>query len=340
MACAFCERSSPNSSARHDLAHIVKAGASVIICTYTTERWPLLKLAIGSVLGQRGVNEVVLVVDHEPALIEMARHEWGERVRVIHNENGQGLSGARNSGITVASSEIVAFLDDDAQAMDGWIENMLSAYDDTRVIGCGAATIADIKGPPPGWWPHEFDWVIGCSYIGMPSRRSTVRNLMGGNMSLRRQDVLAAGGFAEGVGRTGADAAGCEETDLCIRLTSTSPEAQIIYDPSVHVSHVVSADRLTWRYFRKRCYAEGRSKARVARRVGSARALSSERAYATRVLPLGILRSLRREGGGPRRAAAIACGLAWTAAGYLRGRLGGDRSGLIQPERGVLAGRG
>lgn len=295
--------------------------ASVIICSYTIERWPLLQLAVESVVGQPGVNEIVVVIDHEPELLERARRHWGDRARVIANEFSQGLSGARNSGVAVAQSEIVAFLDDDAHAMDGWIENMLSAYDDERVIGCGAATVADLKGPFPGWWPHEFDWVIGCSYVGMPSRRTAVRNLMGGNMSLRRQNVLATGGFAEGVGRSGADAAGCEETDLCIRMTAMSADSQILYDPGMYVSHIVGADRLTWRYFKKRCYAEGLSKARVARRVGAASALSSERTYATRVLPRGILRSLQRQGGGARQAAAIAAGLVLTTAGYLRGRM-------------------
>ena len=46
-------------------------------------------------------------------------------------------------------------------------------------------------------------------------------------------------------------------------------------------------------YFRTRAYAEGLSKALVARSVGAAKGLESERRYATRVLPAGIVRGLR-----------------------------------------------
>jgi hypothetical protein len=93
------------------------------------------------------------------------------------------------------------------------------------------------------------------------------------------------------------------------------------------VSHFVPAKRATFSYFVSRCHAEGISKARVTRTVGSGDGLAAERAYTTRTLPLGIVRGLadfcRGRPGGLGRAAAIASGLAVTAYGYVGARLVG-----------------
>lgn len=93
--------------------------------------------------------------------------------------------------------------------------------------------------------------------------------------------------------------------------------------------------RLTWRYFRARCFAEGLSKAQVAARVGSERALASERTYARRVLPRGVARGLgdarRGDLAALGRAAAIIAGLGTTSAGYARGRLMTARADRARP---------
>jgi len=327
-----------------------KLSVSVILCAYTLDRWAELQLAVGSVQSQRApVHEIVVVVDHNPELLEWARRCWpprdaatderdGPEVIVVASTGKQGLSGARNTGVSVACAEIVAFLDDDAWASDTWIELLLAPYRDPRVLACGGAAVPALAGPRPGWWPVEFDWVVGCSYLGLPASQAVVRNLIGANMSARRQAVVGIGGFAEGIGRVGARPLGCEETDLCIRLVERSPGARVVYEPAARVHHMVPADRLSWRYFRARCFAEGLSKAQVAARVGSDRALASERAYVLSVLPRGIARAVigaaRGDALAGRRAMAIATGLAITTAGYARGRLSGScRAHAARPSR-------
>ena len=39
----------------------------------------------------------------------------------------------------------------------------------------------------------EFDWVVGCSYRGLPETVSVVRNPIGAKMSLRTSLALEAG---------------------------------------------------------------------------------------------------------------------------------------------------
>src|SRR5512141_177425 len=89
---------------------------SVIICAYTDARWNDLIEAVASLRRQQTAPaEVIVVVDHNPALLARVRAEF-PHVTVIENMGPQGLSGARNSGLAAASGEIVAFMDEDATA--------------------------------------------------------------------------------------------------------------------------------------------------------------------------------------------------------------------------------
>ena len=302
------------------------AAASVVICAYTLDRWTDLQRAVTSVLGQNpAAHEVVVVIDHNAELLARAEDFFAAPVRVVASTGAAGLSGARNTGVESSQSEVVVFLDDDAAADEGWLASLLAAYAEPNVAACGGAAIAALIVARPSWWPLEFDWVVGCSYVGLPTDTADVRNLIGANMSVRREMVVALGGFPEGIGRVGTKPMGCEETDLFIRLTQRWPEARIVYEPSATVRHTVPAARLSWRYFRSRCFAEGLSKASVAGRVGSDNALSSERSYTRKVLPRGVARGVRgmfrRERGAGRRALAIGAGLIITTTGYGWGHL-------------------
>jgi len=139
-------------------------------------------------------------------------------------------------------------------------------------------------------------------------------------MSFRREILAAAGGFQTGLGRLGADGAGCEETELSIRAHRTRPGARVLLETAAVVRHAVGPERTSRAYFRRRCVAEGRSKALVAAIAGSGPALVSERRYVSTVLPAGVLAGLaalpRGDLDGGRRALTIAEGLVLTTGAY------------------------
>jgi hypothetical protein len=168
--------------------------------------------------------------------------------------------------------------------------------------------------------------VIGCSYRGVATERQAVRNLIGCNMSFRRE-VFERAAFRSGIGRIGKLPVGCEETELCIRARQQRPDGDFVFEPAARVSHAIPRERARWTYFYRRCFAEGVSKARVAASTGRADALSAEREYVARTLPAGVARgvrdTLRGDAAGIVRAAFIVAGLACTAAGYLLGTLRG-----------------
>jgi glycosyltransferase involved in cell wall biosynthesis len=296
----------------------------VVICAFTRQRLGAISDAIDSVRAQTPpAHEIVLVIDHAPELLEESQARWPE-VHVVGNRETQGLSGARNTGLAESTGDVVAFLDDDAIAASGWLKHLAAAYADPRVLGVGGTVRPRWLEGRPLWFPPEFDWVVGCTHSGMPRERSAVRNLVGANMSFRREALIEVGGFRHELSRVGKNPVGGEETDLCIRMGERWPDSSIVYDPVVAVDHVVPPGRGRVRYFIARCAAEGRSKAVLARLVGSSSGLSSERSYVRRTLPLGVLRGLRdalnRKPWGAARAATIGLGLLTTTAGYATGR--------------------
>ncbi len=297
---------------------------SVIICAYTEERWDDLVAAVESVQKQTlPPGEIIVVIDHNPDLLERVRKHMSGVV-VVENREACGLSGARNSGIAVAKSAIVAFLDDDATATPGWLMFLSEGFTDPQVLGIGGPVTALWLGNEPAWFPEEFHWVIGCTYRGMPQTVKAIRNPIGANMSFRRQVFDAVGGFRSGIGRVSTQPLGCEETELCIRAQQRWPQGTFLYQPQAEVFHRVPDNRVCWGYFCARCYAEGLSKAVVTRYVGAKDGLASERAYILRTLPSGVVRGLmdglfRFDLAGFLQAGAIIAGLVVTTMGYLVG---------------------
>jgi GT2 family glycosyltransferase len=319
--------------------------ATVVICVYTDKRWDDIVAAVRSVAAQDvRAAETLVIVDHNPALLSRAQQEFGPHgVRVLPNAHKQGLSGARNTAIAEAAGDVVVFLDDDAQARPGWLAALLAPYSDPTVAAVGG--VAHPRWPTnrprvlPGAAPYdpnatgELDWIVGCTYTGQPEFQTEVRNLMGCNMSFRREVFARVGGFAEDIGRIGKNPLGCEETELCIRARQAYQRAgekiRIVFEPAAVVDHRVSADRVEWAYLRRRSWAEGLSKAAVSKLVGSEDALSTERSYVAKVLPTAVLRELKE--GRVSSAAAVVTALACTAAGYARGKLPGATAGVRLP---------
>jgi GT2 family glycosyltransferase len=309
----------------------------VVICAYTEERWHQVLAAVDSIRQQsRPSFETVLVVDHNPDLFARLAAALPD-VTVVENREGPGLSGARNTGVAQTGGDVVAFLDDDAVAEADWLKFFADSYADPAVAGVGSLVLPKWETRRPSWFPKEFDWVVGCSYVGMPYARAPVRNLMGSAASFRREVFDRLGGFRSGLGRTaGRRPLGCEETEFCIRLQQDAPGSVLLFDNRAVAWHLVPAARGRFSYFRSRCLAEGLSKAMVTASVGASDGLSAERRYTTRTLPRGMARgvldAVRGDLSGLARAGAIVTGLGATAAGYAAGSL---REGTRRPGRGM-----
>ncbi|MFT3970262.1 MAG: glycosyltransferase family 2 protein [Micropruina sp.] len=325
MTCPLTEAAAPPPSGP------LRPGVAVVICAYDERRWPILEHAVAETIDQlRDGDELVVVIDHNPTLLAAAGEAWAarDRVQVLPNGGGRGLSGGRNTGIEHSSAAVVAFLDDDAVPRAGWLDALGARFAEPDVAAVGGAVRPRWEaGAPPRWFPDEFAWVVGCDYRGLPGDGAPIRNPIGANMAIARDAFDAAGGFSERLGRTGELPTGCEETELGIRIRSELPGRTVLRDTAAIVDHLVPAARGTLRYFVRRCWNEGRSKAALSSLVGSGAALASERGHALRLVTDAPARYLRQAAsgdlGGVARAASCLLGLAVTGAGYVSGRLRG-----------------
>jgi hypothetical protein len=280
------------------------------------------------------VLETVLVIDHNPVLLERAQREL-EDVVVVSNVGSRGASGARNSGVAACGGEVVAFLDDDAVASSGWLEALLGHFADPDVVGVGGRIVPLWASSRPRWFPAEFDWAVGASYRGMPDESGPVRNVWSGNMAVLRRVFDAVGGFRDDFGKVGRRSRP-EDTDLCLRAAAAQLRGTWIYEPAGVVGHRVPVKRTTVGYFLHRCLNEGSGKAALAALNGASESTSAERLYTRSALPEGVARGLRDamhgDAAGGLRSIAIAAGFSFAVAGFLAGRAAGvvHRPGLPQ----------
>jgi len=312
---------------------------SVVVCAYTENRWDDTLEAVDSLLNSDTQPlEIILVVDHNKKLFDRFCSQFHNNnvVRVIENQNIQGLSGSRNSGIMICKGENIGFLDDDAIAAPDWLSRLTSWCDDNEnVLGAGGKVDPIWIDGKTRWFPSEFNWTVGCSYTGMPESPKTVRNPFGGCMIVKKNLFELVGGFRTGTGRVGEVPLGCEETELSIRAHQRYPDMIFVYDPSAKIRHKVPGKRLTWGYFLARCYNEGISKALLTKLVGAQDSLSTEKIYTLHILPKGALKGVsdflfRLDVGGLGRTIAIIVGLITTTFGYVVGQVKISRNGAQQ----------
>src|SRR5258708_13114692 len=173
---------------------------SVIICAYALNWGDDLTGEVQSGIEQTLLPaEVIVVIDHNPELQRRAQEKFPLAL-VVENGEAVGLSGARNTGIANATGDFIAFLDDDAIADANWLEVLTAHFEDQTVLGVGSR-IEPAWQAKPTWFPDEFQWVVGCTYRGMPRSVESSRNLIGASMGIRHEVFETAGGVSRGTGR-------------------------------------------------------------------------------------------------------------------------------------------
>jgi glycosyltransferase involved in cell wall biosynthesis len=175
---------------------------SVVIPTFN--RPDILPRAIESVLSQSYDDFEVIVVDDGSAQpMEQALSEIRDpRLRWVRRPNG-GLSSARNSGIAEAHGEFVTFLDDDDEALPGWLTALAAACERSAcgIVCCGALWIND---------PARKDRVLLPRNMGplFENQRGLFR---AGAYAVRREILQESGGYAVGAVRS-------QNTELALRI--------------------------------------------------------------------------------------------------------------------------
>ena len=177
--------------------------------------------AIESLLAQTRPAEEILVID-DGSTDGSAGIARDYPVTLMQHEHNQGLAAARNTAISKAEGDIIAFLDVDAGAAPDWIEVLLSGYE-PNVGGVGGQGIeANIHSLADRWRKAHASQNHG-------QRPKDVEYLVGLCMSFRREALARVGGFDLAFHANG------EDMDIGMRLTAAG--YRLRYVPGARVYH-------------------------------------------------------------------------------------------------------
>jgi len=266
---------------------------SVVVCTYSMDRYDDFREAVGSMLAQTYEPvEVVLVVDGNSAVYDRVVDRFGDRddVMTYCNEENQGISYSRTKGAELASGDVVAFIDDDAVAKPDWIERLVEGYEEHDAIAVGGRMVGEWLVGRPSFLPAEFNWLVGVTYPGFAADGEEVRNTFESNLSFRRDVFLDLGGFDPDLGPDAESYSHSEGAEVGTQLRRAYGRG-VVYKSDAVVAHKVFAHRVRPRWLLARAFEQGRSKQRLDRRDGGSN--GEEGAYLRQLLFTHAPRRLR-----------------------------------------------
>jgi GT2 family glycosyltransferase len=236
---------------------------SVVIATFNRSNY--LDNCLEKLLSNPYDNFEIIVVgqgtdDSTRRLISTKYADRADKLRYIHTDT-VGLSHARNIGWKHALGEIIAFVDDDALVVPGWVEAYARIFSETEpspgVVGGRIVPSWEIQ--CPHWFPKEREFLLGTYDIGNEIQEFPDSDLpVGANFAILRSAIEEVGKFDEMVGFSLGRAHGMiagEESLLALRAKEAG--YKIYYQPEAKVFHHISAKKLTKRYFLRRHFWEG-----------------------------------------------------------------------------------
>jgi len=296
---------------------------AVVIPTYN--RADRVRDCLAHLRAQTTPPDRIVVVDSSPDRhTEKVVHDF-PGVLYARNPMGRGRTPeSRQIGVSLTTEEIVAFLDDDANARPDWLEQLRERYVDSSVGGVGGSALNGIEGERSEGADSIGQLLADGRMTGFfaadPGRDIEVDHLLGANMSFRRSAIDAVGGIHGDYPGT------CmrEESDLALRVRKAG--YRLVYTPAAVVDHLPGEYAKGKRFDRRYVFYANRNSivlfARVygfddpivRRYTGTAlREVGSELVRGLRGLAAvgstGPYRALRTLVGGVTRAGAISGGL-------------------------------
>ncbi|MGH7773465.1 MAG: glycosyltransferase [Candidatus Binatia bacterium] len=195
---------------------------SVIVCAYNGKRTMDNCLASLKKLNYPNYEVIVVNDGSTDGTLEIAKRY--DYVRLISHEN-KGLSAARNTGITAATGDIIAFTDSDCVVDPDWLTYLVAKF-----LSSGFAAVGGPNFPPP-----DDSLVSSCVAVspGGPTHvllnDEVAEHIPGCNMAFRREALLEIGAF-DPLFRAAGD-----DVDVCWRLQNKG--YAIGFSPAAMVWH-------------------------------------------------------------------------------------------------------
>lgn len=238
---------------------------SLIICTHN--RADYLETVLPSVIAQQRQD----AIDFEVIVVLNGCTDSSEQVACqlladsglthqIETEETLGLSHARNQGIKCASSDQIAFIDDDTRLPGDWLTSMVDAFAETDcdVVG-GRVDLWFRDGPAPEGLHPFHHRLLGKNDHGSERVWGRPELVFGCNFAVRRKVFETCGTFGAQFGRVGEGRGAGEETDLVDRALAAG--FSVMYEPTARLEHLVTKERLDIDYLAHCAYGAGHARA-------------------------------------------------------------------------------
>ncbi len=239
---------------------------SVVIPTYNRAAELEQTLASLANINHPGSWEVIVVDnnsdDATPQVVAAASANFPTALRYLF-EPQVGRSAALNAGIEAAAGEIIANTDDDVRFEPDWLQQAAAALSREQCDFVGGKVLPIWSGPRPAWLSNKGGqhWaVIALLDFGPEAVEFGKRYApLGVNLAFKREAFNRAGLWDPGLGRKAGTLLGQEVREWMLRARDVGLKGR--YAPKMVVHHVIPAERMHKRYFRKWSYWHGVSRA-------------------------------------------------------------------------------
>lgn len=316
-----------------EIVRAQKGTPLVSVVVATRDRPSSLKRCIDSLLGLEYPCFEIVIVDNsfsdqtEQYARALQPHVQSGSARAAVRyirERTPGLSRARNSGISEAAGEIIAFVDDDVVVDRAWLSGLLNGFRSASGVACvtGLVLPAERETPAQEWFEQFGGFSRGFERKIYDRRPQPDRSPLypynagafgaGASMAFSAEWLRKTGGFDEALG-AGTAVEGGEDLDCFLRVVLSG--RRLVYEPAA----------VSWHYH-PREYACLRRKVKgygigLAAVITKALLHPATRMEVIKRLPRGILfllsprseKNASKKAGFPRRLtwlelAGIACG--------------------------------
>ena len=185
-------------------------------------------------------------------------------------EEKQGLSHARNCGITNAHGNLLVYVDDDALVNKKYLSTYADFFARNHdAVAAGGPILPQYDGcEEPQWMSHYTRQLItGKLWLGDREREFPSDAFPGGGNAAYRKSVFdKVGLFNVELGRKGDSLIGAEEKDLFDKMTTQG--MKFFYLPTAILYHLIPPKKLTQDYFDRLTYSIGVSERYRTKQIG------------------------------------------------------------------------
>jgi len=250
------------------------SSVTILICTYN--RATLLRETLAAMQQMKQPDDCavdIIIVDNnstDDTAVAVAQAARQTRFPItLLQERKQGKSFALNTGLRVATGDVLALTDDDVLPALDWLVKMVDDFRTQDVTFVFGKVLPRWSATPPPelllpaaqaiWGPLAIvdygdepqDYRIDSTGQRLP---------IGANIGFLRSALLQIGGWRTDLGKVNNTLISGEDHEIFARLRRHGLYTGY-YDPAVSVRHYVPASRLTRRYFRKWFYWSGKTHA-------------------------------------------------------------------------------